>query len=809
MGDNDNASASGKDEPIALCASCDRCRARKTKCDGNRPCGNCATKYMKKHKIESVEGIDLAEFECVYSPAKRRGPIPGKTGQTRKASDINLVGASNMSISSGGHNQGQPQFNNFMMEHQQNAEWGAGGAVTSAWNGSGGGGSTLDPQAAAAAFLGTAGMDANASNAVALQQLGFLQQLQVQQQAQAQQQQQQQQQQQAMNGGADVNEPSARRIKSAMDEAGKSGPPVIPRTITDHTHLLERSDPEGSRLYAYYKLSIDEMFRLPPTPTDEDYCSRMIPPMTPRMIPGSHLAALSAARFAEIALGALVHNEVSLAMELCNAVVHCLRESVQEPVHTQVMFEVAKAYFLLGVFRSCRGDMARYFKYRRVCMTYLAKLEDDEGTATLLAAVSFLDSWAYMIYNANEKLLPSFDDIIPPVSGSNSGIVGGTGMGGGPGGGNSLNDIKTDPASIACDPKNQNWIQGAPPVYLNNEAPLPARSLDAIACAIRTCCDQANSRFACISREAAQLQQGGENGMDNSQKSNSGSNNANGNNGPTLIPQDTIITPTTTAVLAHENELCSRNLVLSAYTLMQQHDAQNKGKFRHEGQHMVISAMDAFLENSDEEGQGGFTDSQIQSLLSVCNTALENPYLLHHAGPTYHMVTNAAILLCHLLNGMYAMRNNGGFGSMEATLFEEILDTFIPIRKLLTIHRRKLPVKLRCHGVPRPSFDLPKERSSSSSNGSDTPSTQQPFIDLGETLLCSCRGCQGFVLMACSPCVAAERARSATSRMNVEQAQEAAAVEMGEIDKELDDLGAEFDMDDDALLGIISSLISN
>ena len=39
----------------------------------------------------------------------------------------------------------------------------------------------------------------------------------------------------------------------------------------------------------------------------------------------------------------------------------------------------------------------------------------------------------------------------------------------------------------------------------------------------------------------------------------------------------------------------------------------------------------------------------------------------------------------------------------------------------------------------------------------------EPFIDLGETLLCPCRGCQGFVLMACSPCVAAERARSATA----------------------------------------------
>jgi Fungal Zn(2)-Cys(6) binuclear cluster domain len=33
-----------------LCASCDRCRARKTKCDGKRPCSNCIAKYMKKYK---------------------------------------------------------------------------------------------------------------------------------------------------------------------------------------------------------------------------------------------------------------------------------------------------------------------------------------------------------------------------------------------------------------------------------------------------------------------------------------------------------------------------------------------------------------------------------------------------------------------------------------------------------------------------------------------------------------------------------------------------------------------------------------
>jgi hypothetical protein len=34
-----------------LCASCDRCRARKTRCDGQRPCSNCCAKYMKTHKL--------------------------------------------------------------------------------------------------------------------------------------------------------------------------------------------------------------------------------------------------------------------------------------------------------------------------------------------------------------------------------------------------------------------------------------------------------------------------------------------------------------------------------------------------------------------------------------------------------------------------------------------------------------------------------------------------------------------------------------------------------------------------------------
>jgi len=49
--DHDDGGGGAGEDGIALCASCDRCRARKTKCDGERPCSNCAAKYLKKHKL--------------------------------------------------------------------------------------------------------------------------------------------------------------------------------------------------------------------------------------------------------------------------------------------------------------------------------------------------------------------------------------------------------------------------------------------------------------------------------------------------------------------------------------------------------------------------------------------------------------------------------------------------------------------------------------------------------------------------------------------------------------------------------------
>mmetsp|Transcript_21645 Transcript_21645/g.45197 ORF Transcript_21645/g.45197 Transcript_21645/m.45197 type:complete len:633 (-) Transcript_21645:471-2369(-) len=573
--------------------------------------------------------------------------------------------------------------------------------------------------------------------------------------------------------------PSARRMRREPEPEPSNG---IPRTIAKHQHLLEPTDAEGARLHAYYTLSIDELFRLPPTPSDAEFISQQnkLNPgsnFTLQTIPKPYIAALNASRFAEIALGALVHGEASLGMELCNAVVHCLRDSVGNSgapgeetemspsgVKPEVMFTVAKTYFLLGIFRAYRGDSTRYYKYRRITMQYLSKMEDSQDTASLLSSISYQDAWAYMIHNGDERLAPNVDESIAPVAPSSRKTFANNTE--------AKFDVKTDAKSIAGNPLNKTWIQGPPPVYLNNEAPLNARSLDALACAVRTCCDQANKTFADIAQE-------------------SGSGD--------VIPLDTINSATTVAVMSHEDELCSRNVVLSAYTLMQQHENSSQSTRSHDGQQLVISAMDAFLENGDGEGNGGLSESQISGLLSVCHVAIENPFLLYHAGPTYHMVSNAVVLLCHLLNGLHATRGTPNFGAAESKMFDDVLDTSTAVRKLLLIHREKLPVKLRCHFIPRPSFSA---------------SPEEPFIDLGETLLCTCRGCQGFVLMACSPCVAAERARDARHRLAEEEAlerqqQEQEGIDLGEIDRELDIMGEEFNVDDDELLNMISSVITN
>ena len=97
--------------------------------------------------------------------------------------------------------------------------------------------------------------------------------------------------------------------------------------------------------------------------------------------------------------------------------------------------------------------------------------------------------------------------------------------------------------------------------------------------------------------------------------------------------------------------------------------------------------------------------------------------------------------------------------------------------------------------------------------------TNAPFIDLGETQLCASRGCQGFVLMACSPCVAAERAAAAELRHKEEAALfdegyvgqgegEANDGDMGENGDALSELRAELNIEDDALINILGKIVS-
>ncbi|MGK3738353.1 MAG: hypothetical protein ACI90V_005200, partial [Bacillariaceae sp.] len=42
----------------------------------------------------------------------------------------------------------------------------------------------------------------------------------------------------------------------------------------------------------------------------------------------------------------------------------------------------------------------------------------------MIAAISFLDAWAYMIYNADETKVPQIDNSIPPVERTSQSMMG-------------------------------------------------------------------------------------------------------------------------------------------------------------------------------------------------------------------------------------------------------------------------------------------------------------------------------------------------------------------------------------------------
>jgi hypothetical protein len=156
-------------------------------------------------------------------------------------------------------------------------------------------------------------------------------------------------------------------------------------------------------------------------------------------------------------------------------------------------------------------------------------------------------------------------------------------------------------------------------------------------------------------------------------------------------------------------------------------------------------------------------------------------------------------MLCHLLNGLYANCRespNSDKSDIEEILFGEVFDSFMAMRKLLSGHRKSLPVKLRCHGLPKVTI------------GPFKKSDDGTFIDMGDTVLCPCRGCQGFVLMGCSPCVAAERSAKASRESYSNSADPNNDYQEDQFERDLQEMG-EFDIGDDALLNVLTRLVEN
>ena len=75
-----------------LCFACDRCRKHKRKCDGKQPCKRCLESHAKNRKRSYIGWLDTECVDCVYSPAKRRGPLPGKAAAAKKATNALSVG---------------------------------------------------------------------------------------------------------------------------------------------------------------------------------------------------------------------------------------------------------------------------------------------------------------------------------------------------------------------------------------------------------------------------------------------------------------------------------------------------------------------------------------------------------------------------------------------------------------------------------------------------------------------------------------------------------------------------------------------
>ena len=277
-----------------------------------------------------------------------------------------------------------------------------------------------------------------------------------------------------------------------------------------------------------------------------------------------------------------------------------------------------------------------------------------------MAAISFQDSLVYMTYNASEDFVPYIDGDIPRV-----GELGAV----------TLTDsekkygIATKPSRVASNPINQIWIQGIPPVHINERASSKSRVLDALACAIRSDVDEAKSRQA-----KEQIQTSTERIVSRKRKFLSDAE-----------AKDK--SATEWAVEHHQDELSISCLLAEASDLLT--DDNQSSLASHSifcGLRLLVTALDIILNTESDS-------LDIESIFNVLESVLERPILLFQGGPTYHIINCCTILLAHRINKL----QHGDFGSAQ---FQKALSVYDGSRMMLEKHRSKLPQRLRCRKLP-------------------------------------------------------------------------------------------------------------
>lgn len=364
-----------------------------------------------------------------------------------------------------------------------------------------------------------------------------------------------------------------------------------------------------------------------------------------------------------------------------------------------------------------------------------------------MAAISFQDSLVYLIHNANEDELPNIDREIPRVSPPND--VENT----------KSTDaekkfgISTAPSYVASNSINQMWIQGAPPVLINDAAPPKSRVLDALASVIRNSLDEAKARQT---KEPVQSSRGRiisrkRRFLDDAESEDKSA--------------------TEWAVDHHPDDFSCSSLLPKAVDRLKKDEDETYPTFSSffSGHRLLISALDTILNYQRE------TDKvRSQEILNVLEATMERPCLLSQGGPTYHAVNNNAILLAHVINKSHKDGLNDVFTRAQ---FEVALNLYNGSRILLEKHRGRLPHQLRCHEIPRPNA---------------AAKSGELVIDLSNITLCRSRYCQD--------CVA--------PGINAKEVDQRISVSADKNNRLQSDAEKEFNMNDQALLLTLSRVIS-